>query len=150
MAPQVSLELHECIIAWHHKLNMSINDIIHLSNRFDKTVCNMLKTYQDHNEFMQPFTQPRGRKRLLDRDDLNYLEAILHAEPGLFLDELQEKLCTVQDIEVSISTLSHALPSHTNLSQRKQLNGTKIFMPLGRLPWHNMTLSSLYLLMKLV
>ena len=109
MSPQVSLELHKCIVAWHHKLNMSTNDIIHLSNHFDKTVCNVLKTYQDHNEFMQPFTQPRVRKQLLDHDDLNYLEVILLAEPGLFLDELQEKLHTVRDIAVSISTLSCTL-----------------------------------------
>jgi hypothetical protein len=58
---------------------------------------------------MGPFTQPRSRKRLLDRDDLNYLEAILCAEPGLFLDELQDKLRTVRDIEVSIATLSRTL-----------------------------------------
>ena len=109
MAPQVSLELRERIVAWRHELNVSIDDIIRLSNHCDKTVRNVLKTYQDHNAFMQPFIQPRGRKRLLDRDDLNYLEAILRAEPGLFLDELQEKLRTVRDIEVSISTLSRTL-----------------------------------------
>lgn len=40
---------------------------------------------------------------------MNYLEAILRAEPGLFLDELQDKLCTVRDIEVSIATLSRTL-----------------------------------------
>ena len=58
---------------------------------------------------MHPFTQPHSHKRLLDHDDLNYLEAILHTEPGLFLDKLQEKLHIVQDIEVSISTLSCTL-----------------------------------------
>ena len=58
---------------------------------------------------MHPFTQPHSCKQLLDRDDLNYLEAILHAEPGLLLDELKEKLRIVRDIEVSISTLSRTL-----------------------------------------
>jgi transposase len=109
MAPQVSLELRERIVAWRHELHMSINDIVHLSNRCEKTVRNVLKTYRDYNEFMHPFTQPRGRKRLLDRDDLNYLEAVLRAEPGLFLDELQDKLRAVRDIEVSIATLSRTL-----------------------------------------
>jgi hypothetical protein len=69
----------------------------------------VLKIYQEYNQFTGPFTQLRGRKRLLDRDDLNYLEAILCAEPGLFLDELQDKLRTVRDIEVSIVTLSRTL-----------------------------------------
>jgi transposase len=108
MAPQVSLELRKRIVAWRYDLNMSIKDIVSLSNRCDKTVRNVLKTYRDYNDFTQPFTQLR-RKRQLDRDDLNYLEGILCAEPGLFLDELQEKLRTVRDIEVSIATLSRTL-----------------------------------------
>ena len=109
MAPPVSLELRERIVAWRYELHMPIRDIVHLSNPCDKTVRNVLKIYQEHNQFTRPFTQPRGRKHLLDRDDLNYLEAILHAEPGLFLDELQDKLCTVRDVEVSIATLSCTL-----------------------------------------
>ena len=117
MAPQVSLELRELIVAWRHELNMSIGDIVRLSNRCDKTVRNVLKTHRDYNEFMHPFTQPRGRKRLLDRDDLNYLDAILRAEPGLFLDELQEKLRIVRNIEVSISTLSRTL-SHLAITHK--------------------------------
>jgi transposase len=84
-------------------------DIVHLSNRCDKTVRNVLKIYRDYDAFTRPFTQPQGRKRLLDRDDLNYLEAVLRAEPELFLDELQDKLRTVRDIEVSIATISRTL-----------------------------------------
>ena len=112
MAPPVSLELRERIVVWRYELHMPIRDIVRLSNRCDKTVRNVLKIYQEYNQFTgprAPFTQPRGRKRLLDRDDLNYLEAILCAEPGLFLDELQDKLRTVRDIEVSIATLSRTL-----------------------------------------
>jgi hypothetical protein len=45
---------------------------------------------------------------------------------------------------------SIALPSHTNLSQKKQLSGINTFMQHGRLPWHSMILSSSSLSMKLV
>ena len=117
MAPQVSLELYERIVAWRHELHMSINDIVHLSNCCEKTVHNVLRTYRDYNGFTRPFTQPHGRRRLLDRHDLNYLEAVLHAEPGLFLDELQEKLRTMRDIEVSIATLSRTL-SHLAITHK--------------------------------
>jgi len=88
MAPPVSLELHKHIVAWCYELHLSISDIVRLSNRCDKTVRNVQKIYRDYDAFTRPFTQPWGRKRLLDRDDLNYLEAVLRAEPGLFLDEL--------------------------------------------------------------
>jgi transposase len=87
---------------------MPISDIVHLSSRCEKTVHNILKSFrEDNNEFSH--TERRGRKWLLDRDDLNYLESILRAEPGLFLDKLQDKLCTVRDIEVSIATISRTL-----------------------------------------
>jgi hypothetical protein len=66
MAPPVSLELHECIIAWCYELHLPINNIVCLSNCCDKTVCNVLKIYQDYDAFTHPFTQPRGCKCLLD------------------------------------------------------------------------------------
>ena len=66
MAPPVSLELRERIITWRYELHMPICDIVRLSNRCDKTVRNVLKIYQEYNRFTRPFTQPRGRKRLLN------------------------------------------------------------------------------------
>lgn len=68
--------------------NRPIEDIVRLSNCCDKTVRNVLKAYKDSNEF----TKPRGHKRLLDRDDLKYLEAILCAKTGLFWDTTGEAL----------------------------------------------------------
>jgi transposase len=106
MAPPVSLELRERIIAWKYELNMPISAIAQLANRCEKIVKNVLKTYRDYNQ--PPFIHPPGRKRVLDRDDLNYIESILLAEPAL-LDEIQEKLHMVRDVEVSISTLSRTL-----------------------------------------
>jgi len=109
MAPPVSLELRERIIAWKYELNMPISVIAQLANRCEKTVKNVLRTYRDYNQPTNPFIRPRGRKRVLDRDDLNYIESILLAEPALFLDEIQDKLLVVRDVEVSISTLSRTL-----------------------------------------
>jgi len=40
---------------------------------------------------------------------LNYVESILQAEPPRFSDEIQDKLRTVRDVEVLISTLSCTL-----------------------------------------
>ncbi|KIM78160.1 hypothetical protein PILCRDRAFT_40957, partial [Piloderma croceum F 1598] len=99
MAPPVSLELRERIIAWKYELNMPISVIAQLANQCEKTVKNVLKTYRDYNQPTNPFIRPRGRKRILDRDDLNYIESILLAEPALFLDEIQDKLLVVRDVE---------------------------------------------------
>ena len=89
---------------------MSISDIMRLSSRCEKTVHNILKSFRENdNLFGHPVIERRGHKRLLNRDDLNYLESILRAEPGLFLDEVQEKLHIVRDIEVSITTICRTL-----------------------------------------
>src|SRR6266436_1222728 len=107
MAPPVSLKLQEHIIAWKYEPNMPISVIAQLANQCEKTVKNVLKTYWNYNQPINPFIQPYSHKCILDCDDLNYIKSILLAEPALFLDEIQDKLHVVQDVEVSISTLSH-------------------------------------------
>ena len=109
MALPVSVELCERIIAWRYELHLPIDTIVALSGHCERTVHYVLKTFRVHNQVNNPFTQPRGCKHILDRDDLNYIESILLAEPALFLDEIQNKLCTAWDVEVSILTISRTL-----------------------------------------
>ena len=109
MALSVSVELCERIIAWQYELHLPINTIVALSGHCERTVHYVLKTFRVHNQVNNPFTQPRGRKHILDCDDLNYIESILLVEPALFLDEIQNKLCTAQDVEVLILTISRTL-----------------------------------------
>ncbi|KIM91512.1 hypothetical protein PILCRDRAFT_31599, partial [Piloderma croceum F 1598] len=99
MAPPISLELRQCIIAWRHELNMPIANIVHLSKRSKRAVQNVLATYRDYGQPINLFTHPRSRKRILERDDLNYLEGIITAEPALYLDEIQDKLREIRDVE---------------------------------------------------
>ena len=115
MAPPVSLELRERIIAWRYELHMSISDIMRLSSRCEKTVHNILKSFRENdNLFGHSVIERCGCKWLLDRDDLNYLESILHAEPGLFLDEVQEKLHIVQDRSFNHNHMPHTQPSRNH------------------------------------
>lgn len=88
---------------------MPIADIVRLSKRSKRAVQNILATYRDYGQPINPFTRPRGRKRILERDDLNYLDGILVAEPALYLDEIQDKLREMRDVEVSLATLSRTL-----------------------------------------
>jgi hypothetical protein len=55
---------------------------------------------------INPFIQTHGRRRTLDRDDLNLIHSIPCVEPGLYLDEIHNKLRTFRDVEVSIATTS--------------------------------------------
>ena len=82
---------------------------------------------------LTPLTQHRGRKWLLDRDDLNYFEAILCAEPSLLLDELLEKLHAIWDIEVSMvsrDSLAHTQLScyHTQMHHKRGSRAERTFL----------------------
>ena len=88
---------------------MPIADIVHLSKRSKRAVQNVLATYCDYGQPINLFTCPRSRKCILERDDLNYLEGIITAEPALYLDEIQDKLREIRDVEVSLATLSRTL-----------------------------------------
>ena len=85
---------------------MPIDTIVLLSGCSKHTVNNVLSTYCDYNQVVNPLVQPQGCPCVLDRSDLNFINSILAAEPALYLDEIQEKLHTFRDVEVSISTIS--------------------------------------------
>jgi hypothetical protein len=40
---------------------------------------------------------------------MNYIYSIPEANPGLYVDEIQQKLFEAQDVNVSIATISHAI-----------------------------------------
>ena len=106
MAPHISLELRECIIYWRHELHLPISEIVRLSKRGERAIYTILQYHRDHHQPTNPFARPRGRKRVLERDDLEYLDGLLSSQPGLFLDEIQDKLRDMRDVEVSLATLS--------------------------------------------
>ncbi|KIJ06262.1 hypothetical protein PAXINDRAFT_57914, partial [Paxillus involutus ATCC 200175] len=45
----------------------------------------------------------------LDQQDITYITSILDAHPSLYLNEIQERLFTARNVDVSIATLSHTL-----------------------------------------
>ena len=65
--------------------------------------------YRDYGIVSNPNARLRGRPRALDTGDVNYLSALLQANPVLYLDELQEKLLTQRGVDVLIATLLRTL-----------------------------------------
>lgn len=122
MAPPVSLELCKWIVAWRYELKMPIDAIVLLSGCSKCTVNNVLSTYCQYDQVTNPLIRPWGWPHILNRNDLNFIDSVLAAEPALYLDEIQEKLLTFQDIEVSISTISRILSwlDHTHKGIAKE------------------------------
>jgi len=72
-------------------------------------VYKILALYREYGQVTNPHARPRGRPRALDMTVLNYMSALLDANPTLYLDELQEKIFDVHDVDVHISTISRSL-----------------------------------------
>jgi hypothetical protein len=77
------------------KFSVSRNEVNVPYTRFCRTL----------NYTTNPFARPRGRKRILERHDLEYFDGLLRFQPGLYLDELQDKLRVMRDVEVSPSDI---------------------------------------------
>ncbi|KAJ6600602.1 hypothetical protein DFH09DRAFT_837082, partial [Mycena vulgaris] len=61
-------------------------------------VSNTIRLYNEFGQVTNPFSRRTGRPRTLNDGDLDYLAAILLANPSLYLDELQFKLGSVRNV----------------------------------------------------
>ena len=83
-----------------------------ISERLHVSVGLILKVVHLHQLYRQvtdPFSHCTGCPSVLKNDDLQFISTILDANPGLYLDEVQDKLVNVHDIHVSIATTDQAL-----------------------------------------
>ena len=71
-------------------------------------VSKVVHLHQLYGQVTDPFVHHAGCPSFIEHDDLEYLSAILNANPGLYLDEIQDKLATVRNLHVSIATVAHA------------------------------------------
>ncbi|KAJ7106873.1 hypothetical protein C8R43DRAFT_861280, partial [Mycena crocata] len=97
--PQLSAQLRERIIVWRFEQHMKAAEIATLAGCSESTVYNVLRFHRDYEQTSNPHARSRGRPRLLDIGDLNYLSALLDASPTLYLDELQQKLFDARGVD---------------------------------------------------
>jgi transposase len=118
MAPHTSNDLRERMVIWSVEFGKKTDEIAELAGCSERTVREVLRLHRDFGEVRNPLAQRRGAPRSLDMGDLNYLSALLQAQPTLYLDELQEKLLAERNNSVSIATLSRAIRG-LNLSHKR-------------------------------
>ena len=69
----------------------------------------ILRLHRDYGQVSNPFACPRARPCILNSEDINYISSILEANPGLYIDEIQQQLLDVRDVEISVWLVSRAL-----------------------------------------
>ena len=98
--------LREHIIHWFYHLELLVKEIVILSGRSKSTIYAILQLYESYGEVTDPHANHTGRKRVLDPNDLRYIQSLLEARPTSYLDEIQENLFQNCEILVSLATLS--------------------------------------------
>jgi transposase len=109
MPAATSTDLRERIIHWFYDLKLPVEEIVLLSGRSRSTIFAILRLYDRYGEVTNPHANRTGRQRILDPNDLQYIQSILEARPTSYLDEIQEKLFQNREILVSLATLSRTL-----------------------------------------
>ena|SRR6266545_251992 len=105
----LSDDLKDRIVKWYYEDQETMKEIAAQARCSIGTVSNVLCLYREYSEFKDPFRQCTGQPPKLSEADLKFLDAIVVANPSLYLDEIQQKLRDVQEVEVSIATLARAL-----------------------------------------
>src|SRR6202040_863239 len=109
MAPFTTLEMRKAMVHWRFEQNMTAPQISVLAGCSERTVYEVLRLHRDYGQVTNPFIRSRGRPRILENGDIEYIHALLQANPALYLDELQEQLFSVRDKDVSLASLSRAI-----------------------------------------
>jgi len=136
MAPQVSDEMCARMVVWHEERHFSPKEIADLAGCSVRTVYYILSYNREFNTLRDPFTRGahHGRPRTLDTGDMNYIAALVEAQPKIYIDEVQEQLLRARDVLVSIPTLSHAL-RHMALTNKQVANAALERNELLRATW---------------
>jgi hypothetical protein len=63
-----------------------------------------MRNFREFDQVKNPFSSRTGRPSQIE-GDISYLHALLEANPALYLDELQTRMLSVRNINLSIATI---------------------------------------------
>ena len=111
MPAPLSNDLKDRIVKWYYEDQETMKEIATHARCSIGAVSNILRLYREYGKVKDPFRQRTGRPSKLSEADLRFLDAVVVANPSLYLDEIQKKLEDVREVQVSIATLARALAS---------------------------------------
>jgi transposase len=97
-----AIRLYECDL-------LELDDILNCCGFSERTWYRILKLWRETGDVVGLDTSFRGRLRLLDYEDLQYLLRLIHQNPDYFLDELCYLLKTNRFISVNYPTIYREL-----------------------------------------
>jgi transposase len=114
MPAEMSVDLKQHIIDWYLVDQYTYRQIAGLADCSIGHVSNVMRNFREFGQVKNPFssrTSRTGRPSQIE-GDIIYLHALLEANPALYLDELQTRLLSVRNINLSIATISRILAQY--------------------------------------
>jgi len=115
---RISRDVKVAAMRLYERNLLGLSDILDTCGFSRRTFYRVLKLWRTTGDVVSHPTSIRGQKRLLDREDLDYLLELIHATPDLFVDELLTLLEKNWFISVHYTTIYREL-ERLNISRKK-------------------------------
>jgi transposase len=115
---RISLDVKIAAMRLYERDLLGLEEILDACGFSLRTFYRVLKLWRTTGDVVSYPTGIQGRKRLLDREDLDYLLQLIRATPDLFVDELLTLLEKNQFISVHFTTIYREL-ERLNISRKK-------------------------------
>jgi transposase len=119
MPAEMSVDLKQHIVDWYLVDQYTYREIAGLANYSIGHVSHVMRNFREFDQVKNPFSSHTGHPSQIE-GDISYLHALLEANPALYLDELQTRMLSVRNINLSIATFSRILAQYE--LTRKQLH----------------------------
>ncbi|KAH6906353.1 hypothetical protein BKA70DRAFT_1047877, partial [Coprinopsis sp. MPI-PUGE-AT-0042] len=90
--PRISDDMRRRIVRWRIEFGLSIEEVATLAGCKPRAVKYILSNFYHFQDVRNPFKRQPGRPRNLTSADINYITAVIDANPKIYLDELQARL----------------------------------------------------------
>jgi transposase len=107
--PHLPKQMRERMVVWKVEMGKSTAEIAELAGCCERAVRNILSFEREYGVVNNPLAQAHSGPRILDTRDIDYISSLIHANPVLYLDEIQDQLLQYRNLEVSLATVSRAL-----------------------------------------
>ena len=102
----------------HERELLDLDTILDVMEMTRSTFFRVQKLWRETGDVISPKASLRGRLRILNYDDIQYLLVLIEQNPDYFLDELLYLLKTNRFISVHYTTIHHAL-ERAGVSRKK-------------------------------
>ena len=88
MALHMSKDLRDRVVKWRMEMGMTYRQLAEMAGCSIGTIYTILAYHKTYGQSTNPLAECTGRPRLLDQDDVAFIDQLLEREPMLYLDEI--------------------------------------------------------------